>query len=109
MHRSIEAAVQLSNEGISTEIIDLRSVYPFDVDAVRESVTKTGKLLVVDEDYRNFGLSGELAAVILEAGINCRYARVCTEGTIPYARELEDKTLPSTVKIVNAVKKLIQE
>jgi pyruvate dehydrogenase E1 component beta subunit len=57
----------------------------------------------VDEDYQNFGLSGELAAIILEAGIPVKYDRVCTEKTIPYARHLEDQTLPSTSRIINAV------
>jgi len=47
---------------------------------------------VVDEDYEGFGLSGELAAVVLEAGIPCKYGRVCTQTTIPYARRLEDES-----------------
>lgn len=66
------------------------------------------KLLVVDEDYRSFGLSGELAAVALEAGIACRYARVCTEATIPYARALEDAALPNVGRIMSAARELVQ-
>jgi acetoin:2,6-dichlorophenolindophenol oxidoreductase subunit beta len=62
---------------------------------------------VVDEDYQDFGLSGELAAVVLEAGISCKYARVCTQTTIPYARQMEDQVLPNKERICAAVRKLM--
>ena len=51
--------------------------------------------------------TGELAAVLLEAGIAVRYGRVCTEGTIPFARPLEDEALPGTARIVAAARKLL--
>jgi len=70
-------------------------------------VAQTGRLLVVDEDYEGFGLSGELAATILEAGGRCRYARVCTRTTIPYARHLEDQALPSVQRICTAAASLM--
>lgn len=60
VHRSMDAAEQLEKDGISTEVIDLRTVSPLDRTAVRNAVSKTGHLLVVDEDYEGFGLSGEL-------------------------------------------------
>ena len=91
----------------SAEVIDLRTVSPLDTEALSRSVEKTGRLLVVDEDYRHFGLSGELAAKMLELGVPLSYARVCTEATIPYSRELEDKTLPHTPGIVAAALKLL--
>ena len=100
VHRAIEAATKLQEEGISTEVIDLRSVWPLDETAVCEATAKTGRLLVIDEDYERFGLSGELAAVVMEAGIQARYGRVCTETTIPYARHLEDATLPNVERIL---------
>lgn len=103
IHRAMEAAERIANEGVSAEIIDLRTVSPLDETALCESVSKTGRLLVVDEDYRNFGLSGELAARLLEAGIAFRYGRVCTERTIPYAREMEEQTLPNRNRIVEGV------
>ena len=109
VHRSIKAAELLKKENISATVIDLRSVYPLDKKVVCESVKSTGRLLVVDEDYQNFGLSGELAAVVLETGIPFNYARVCTEGTIPYARHLEDETLPNTKRIMEAARKLVHE
>ena len=53
----------------------------------------------IDEDYEGFGLTGELAAVVAEAGIAARFARVATRTTIPYARSLEDQALPSAERI----------
>ncbi len=70
-------------------------------------VAHTGHLLVVDEDYEGFGLSGELAAVALEAGVLFKHARVCTQTTIPYARELEDQTLPNIKRVRAAITQLI--
>ncbi len=65
-------------------------------------------MLVVDEDYESFGLSGELAAVVMEAGIPFKYARVCTQTTIPYARRMEDQVLPNVERIRNAAITLLQ-
>lgn len=106
VHRALEAATLLQGGGISCEVIDLRSLRPLDGGAVVESVTKTGRLLVVDEDYREFGLSGELAAVCLEAALSPRYARVCVEDTLPFARHLEDAALPNVDRIVEAATEL---
>jgi pyruvate dehydrogenase E1 component beta subunit len=107
LHRSLEAAESLENEGISAAVIDLRSVCPLDREAICNSVKQTGRLLVVDEDYQNFGLSGEIAAVVLEAGISFKFARVCTMETIPYARPLEDRTLPNTNRILESAKDIL--
>lgn len=108
VHRALEAASALERDGIAAGVLDLRSVSPLDRDAVRDAVARSGRLLVVDEDYEGFGLSGELAAVVAEAGIACRYARVCTQTTIPYARHLEDRTLPGTERIRAGAAKLMQ-
>jgi pyruvate dehydrogenase E1 component beta subunit len=108
VHRALEAAQALETEGISAGVLDLRTVSPLDKTAVREVVAQTGRLLVVDEDYEGFGLSGELSAVVLEAGISCKYARVCTQTTIPYARHLEDQILPNRERIYTSVRQLMQ-
>jgi pyruvate dehydrogenase E1 component beta subunit len=102
VHRALEAATQLETGGISCEVIDLRSLRPLDTAIIVESVSKTGRLLVVDEDYREFGLAGEMAAVCLEAALSPRYARVCVEDTLPFARHLEDAALPNVDRIVEA-------
>jgi pyruvate/2-oxoglutarate/acetoin dehydrogenase E1 component len=108
VHRALEAMQTLESEGISVGVLDLRTVSPLDKTAVCEAVAQTGRLLVVDEDYEGFGLSGELSAVVLEAGISCKYARVCTQTTIPYARHLEDQILPSSQRICVTVRQLMK-
>lgn len=108
VHRCLEAAAVLEEQGISASVLDLRTVSPLDHGALCDAVSTSGRLLVVDEDYRDFGLSGELGAIVLEAGIPLKYSRVCTEETIPYSRELEDQVLPSTRRIVDAARKLME-
>jgi pyruvate dehydrogenase E1 component beta subunit len=107
VHRSLEAADELAASEIEAEVIDLRSVAPLDRDAVVAAARATGHVLVVDEDYLRGGLSGEIAALIAEAGTGAKFARVATEGTIPYARPLEDRALPNTERIVTAARELL--
>jgi pyruvate/2-oxoglutarate/acetoin dehydrogenase E1 component len=107
VHRSLEAAQTLEKEGISTCVMDLRTIAPLDKTAICEAVAQTGRLLVVDEDYEGFGLSGELSAIVLEAGISFRYARVCTQSTIPYARQLEDQILPDKQRICSSIRQIM--
>jgi len=108
VHRALEAAQALEEEGISAGVLDLRTISPLDKTAICDEIAQTGRLLVVDEDYEGFGLSGELAAVLLEAGISCKYARVCTQTTIPFARHLEDQTLPNRQRIFASIKQFIE-
>jgi len=108
VHRCLQAADALQGKGISAEVLDIRTVSPLDTETIRESADRTGRVVVVDEDYEGFGLSGEVAAVLLESRFRGLYARVCTKGTIPYSRALEDATLPSTARIVEAVEHLVR-
>jgi pyruvate dehydrogenase E1 component beta subunit len=103
VHRALEAAAELEGGDISCEVIDLRTLRPLDAATVVTSVRRTGRLVVVDEDYREYGMSGELAAVVLEAGLTPRFARVCVEDTLPYARDLELAALPNVGRIRAAV------
>jgi acetoin:2,6-dichlorophenolindophenol oxidoreductase subunit beta len=107
VHRALEAAGQLSSHGIQAAVLDLRTVAPLDRNAICEFAARSQRMLVVDEDYQVCGLSGELAATVLEAGIPLRYARVCTETTIPYARPAEEQTLPNVARIIAAAMKLM--
>lgn len=107
VHRALEAARVVEAERIAACVIDLRTVAPLDKETVCEAVARTGRLLVVDEDYEGFGLSGEVAAAVLEAGISFRYARVCTQTTIPYARNLESGCLPNRERICAGVRRLM--
>ena len=109
LYRSLEAADVLERRGIAAEVLDLRTAAPLDREAVCNSIMRTGRLLVVDEDYRDFGLSGEVAATALEAGIFFQFARVCTETTIPYARELEENVLPNSKRIIRAAEDLMKK
>jgi len=108
VHRALEAADRLASEGIACEVIDLRSLQPLDRRAVVESVRRTNRLLVVDEDYGSFGLAGEVAAITLEAELKPRFERVCLEETLPYARALEGEALPNIGRIMGAVQRLIR-
>jgi len=108
VHRCLEAAAQLADRGVQAGVIDLRSIAPLDTDAVCRAVEKTGRLLVVDEDYKQYSLSGELAAVVMEAGIAAKFARVCVEDTIPFDRRREAQVLPNVARIREAASTLIE-
>ncbi len=107
VHRALAAAEALGREGISCEVVDVRTVRPLDRQAIASSVARTQRLLVVDEDYREFGLSGEIAATVLEAGLSPRFARVCLESIIPFARRLEERALPNAERIAAAARQLV--
>ena len=108
LHRCLEAAERLAESGVQAGVIDLRSVSPLDGETVCAEVAKTGRLLVADEDYKGFGLSGELAAVALEAGMGPRFSRVCVEGTIPFDRRREAEALPNAARILGAARGLLE-
>lgn len=108
VHRCLDAAVQMAADGIAVEVIDLRCVAPLDEKAVCEAARRTGRVLVVDEDYLRFGLSGEIAAVLMAADIKARFGRVCTAETIPFDRRREDRTLPNVARILTAARALLE-
>lgn len=108
VHRALEAAEVLALEkGVQTHVIDLRSTQPLDRVAVLESARTTGRLVVVDEDYLGFGLTGEIAALLLEAGVTPKYARVAVDDTIPFDVRREREALPNVDRIVTAAKELL--
>lgn len=102
LHRSLKAARHLRDRGIDATVIDLRTPAPLDNETLLEAAACTGRVLVVDEDYAAFGLSGEIAAVICESEPGVRFARVATRQTIPYARKMEQAVLPGVGSIVEA-------
>lgn len=91
----------------SVEVIDLRTVAPLDRAAILESVSKTGRLVVVDEDYRSFGLSGEVVATITDEDprlLKAPVQRVAyPDVPVPYSRVLEYEALPTRDKIRAAI------
>ncbi len=107
VHRALEAAADLADDGIDVEVVDLRTLVPLDTDTIRDSVTKTGHLVVVDEDYRSYGVTGEIIASVAEAGLDDLEAveRVALPDVpIPYARPMEDEVVPRTDDIAAAVR-----
>ena len=87
---------------MSVSVLDLRIVSPLDKTAICEAVAQTGRLLVEDEDCEGFDPSGESSAFVLEAGIPCNYARVCTRKTIPNDRNRKSQILPNVERIRTA-------
>ena len=113
VQKAVIAADQLAGLGISAEVIDLRTVVPLDRVAVLESVKKTGRLLVADEDYLSFGLSGEIAALIAEnldsVALKAPIKRLAVPDVpIPYSRPLEQFVIPQVDAIVKAVQRVMQ-
>jgi acetoin:2,6-dichlorophenolindophenol oxidoreductase subunit beta len=111
VHRALDAAEQLQTEGISAEVVDLRSLVPLDREAIVASVQKTHRLLVVDEDYQSFGMSGEVITTVVEGAFDYLDApptRVATPDTpIPYSHPLETWALPSVDRITRAASALL--
>jgi pyruvate dehydrogenase E1 component beta subunit len=105
---AIAAAERLQAEGISVEVIDLRSVVPLDVETVAESVNRTRKLLVVDEDYLSFGLSAELVTRVIESKVRVDHflRHAVPDVPIPGALSLENAVVPNEESIYSAAKQL---
>ncbi|MEY3029609.1 MAG: hypothetical protein RL198_1006 [Actinomycetota bacterium] len=108
---AVAAADQLARDGISVEVVDLRSVVPLDVETVAQSVGKTGRLLVVDEDYLSFGLSAELVTRVMESGVRVEsFARhAVPDVPIPGAITLEQAVVPDEKSIAQAARRLVQK
>jgi pyruvate/2-oxoglutarate/acetoin dehydrogenase E1 component len=108
VHRALEAANDLAGE-VDTEVIDLRTLVPLDTETVLRSVQKTGRLVVVDEDYHSFGLSGEIIARATEGALDdlSAVSRVTMPDVpIPYARPLEQEVNPDTEDIANGIQEV---
>ena len=109
VHYGLKAARILEEQGVSAEVLDLRSLVPLDRDAVIESVKKTGRLIVVDEDYHSYGMTGEIIATVVEAGVPLKAPpqRVAyPDIPIPFTPPMEQWALPSPEKIIEAFNKM---
>jgi acetoin:2,6-dichlorophenolindophenol oxidoreductase subunit beta len=109
VHKAQLAAEQLAAEGVDVEVIDLRTLVPLDRETVLASVERTGRLLVADEDYRSFGLSGEVMASVGEAlgrvRLRAPMRRIAVPDVpIPYSRVLEQAVIPQVPALVAAVR-----
>ncbi|HXZ13146.1 MAG TPA: dehydrogenase E1 component subunit alpha/beta [Candidatus Sulfotelmatobacter sp.] len=111
VHRAEVAAAELAREGVSVEILDLRSLSPYDWEAVAATVRKTNRVLVTYEDSRSWGYGAEIAARIgdeLFGDLDAPVRRVAATDTFcAYQPKLEDAILPQTDDIVRAVRELV--
>ena len=110
VYPALAAAEELAAEGVSAEVIDPRTLVPLDVDTIRQSVQKTGRLIVVDESAPTCSMASEISAVVAEDWETCRVLRapirrVCTAAVpIPFSPPLEDFVLPDQQNIADAVR-----
>ncbi len=106
VHNALKAADRLAEQGVSAEVVDLVSLVPLDRETIRASVAKTGRLIVVDEDYMSYGVTGEIIASVTEHNISALKAapkRIAyPDVPIPFARGMEQFCLPNPEKIVAA-------
>jgi pyruvate dehydrogenase E1 component beta subunit len=105
VQKSVLAAEQLAAQGISAEVIDLRTLVPLDRATVLQSVAKTGRLLIADEDYLSYGLSGEIAALVAEnldrVRLKAPVRRLAVPDVpIPFSRPLETFAIPQVDDLV---------
>lgn len=113
VNRSLEAAEQLSGEGIEVEVIDPRTLKPLDKDTIIKSVTKTGRLLIVHEAAKTGGFGSELSAIIAESEafgyLDAPIIRLAGRDIpIPYNRTLEYHTVPQVENIVKKARDLVK-
>ena len=110
---ALAAAERLAAEGIAAEVVDLRSLWPLDEEAIARSVEKTGRLLVLHEDTSRGGLAGELAALVADSlfwRLDAPIRRVTAPDTpVPYSPPLELDFLPQVEDVVREVRRLAGE
>ena len=113
VHEALAAAEEMEAEGISLEIIDPRTLVPLDGGAIRASVAKTGRLLVVDEACQTCGAAAEIMSLVVEyettfSHLKSHPSRVCgLDVPIPFSPPMEQYALPSKDKIVSAVREVM--
>jgi pyruvate dehydrogenase E1 component beta subunit len=108
---AMKAAELLAGEGIEAEVIDLMTIRPMDTDTIVNSVKKTHKAVIVEEDWRSFGAGAEIAATLQEQAFDYLDAPVMrmasAEVPMPYSKPLEQMALPQVDKIVSAVRQIV--
>jgi pyruvate dehydrogenase E1 component beta subunit len=106
-----EAAEHVGKEGVNAEVIDLRTISPWDMETVTRSVEKTGRLVIVHEAARSFGVGAEIAATVAERNLLsllAPIARVTGYDIVPPLAKLEDYNYPNSEKVVRAIHKTME-
>ncbi|MGN5882234.1 MULTISPECIES: alpha-ketoacid dehydrogenase subunit beta [Staphylococcus] len=110
---ALETAEQLSEDNVSTEVIDLRSISPWDEETVLDSVKKTGRLIVIDESNPQCNIAGDVASVIGDIGfdyLDGPIKKVTAPDTpVPFAQNLEQAYIPSVDKVLDVASELIED
>ena len=108
---ALDAAAKLAEEGISAEVVDLRTLRPLDMGPVLKSFQKTFRAVIVEEGYRTFGIGAEIAARLQEEGfdyLDAPIKRVAQyEVPLPYSRQLEQSALINVDRVIKAVKEVL--
>jgi pyruvate dehydrogenase E1 component beta subunit len=109
--KTLDAAEQLERDGVSAEVVDLRTLRPLDDETYVASVRRTHHLVVVDEGWRTGSLAAEVVTRVVEQAmydLDGPVARVCSaEVPLPYAKHLEDAALPSVERVVAATRQAL--
>ena len=115
VHEALAAAEALAAEGISVEVVDPRTLVPLDTETIRNSVQKTGRLVIADEAGPTAGFSAEVAALATEdaatfSRLKAPVKRVCAlQVPIPYSPVLEDQVFPDRNRIIAGIREVLQE
>ena len=113
VHKTLTACETLAKEGINVELIDPRTVAPLDVETIIQSVAKTGRILIVDEDFAHCGISAEIAAQLADRGFDDLDAPIRRlngkPSPTPYSPTLEAAVVPDTEAIAQAIRNLCAE
>jgi 2-oxoisovalerate dehydrogenase E1 component len=113
VHKTLQACETLAKEGISVELIDPRTVAPLDVETILASVAKTGRLIIVDEDFAHCGIGGEIAAQLADRGFDDLDAPIRRlngkPSPTPYSPTLEAAVVPNAETIAQAIRELCAE
>lgn len=113
VQHALQAAEQLTAEGISVEVIDPLTVSPLDIDTILKSVSKTGRMLVVDEAFGPCGFASEIAAQVSDAGFDNLDAPIKrlhgAQAPTPYAPTLEHAVVPNVQRITQSIRELVKE
>jgi 2-oxoisovalerate dehydrogenase E1 component len=111
--RVLDACMELAKDNITIEVIDPRTLAPLDMDTILESVHKTGRLLIVDEDFAPSGIGAEIAAQAVALAFDDLDAPVQRLNGVhtptPYSPPLEAAVIPNTKRIVEAIRDLLAE
>lgn len=112
LYHALDAASALEAEGVSAEVVDIRSIAPLDRDTISASVARTGRLVVVDDDYRSYGVGAEVIASVAESRFGALRAAPQRVGvpdvSIPFSHPMEQFVLPDAGKVLAAAKRTLE-